>query len=159
MDMGTIKKKLDQNVYTCAQECVDDFRTMFRNCCTYNKPTDVSGCVVTSRIRFIALASPVPQDVVMMSQSIEKLFEQKLQTMPQEVMQLCIFVVGTEPIYFLSCVLCGCQEYEITPGQKGRKGGAKGAGRKPKAAGKAVSLLLPAYQFKCPSPPPPCHSC
>lgn len=42
MDMSTIKKKLEQNVYHCSKECIDDFRLMFTNCYTYNKPTDVS---------------------------------------------------------------------------------------------------------------------
>lgn len=45
MDMGTIKKKLEQNVYHSAKECVQDFRLMFGNCYLYNKPTDVSGVV------------------------------------------------------------------------------------------------------------------
>lgn len=40
--MSTIKKKLEQNIYHCAKECIDDFRLMFNNCYTYNKPTDVS---------------------------------------------------------------------------------------------------------------------
>lgn len=43
--MGTIKKKLEQNVYHSAKECVQDFRLMFGNCYLYNKPTDVSGVV------------------------------------------------------------------------------------------------------------------
>jgi len=42
MDMSTIKKKLEQNAYYCSKECIDDFRLMFTNCYTYNKPTDVS---------------------------------------------------------------------------------------------------------------------
>ena len=45
MDMGTIKKKLEQNVYRTAKECVEDFRLMFSNCYLYNKPTDVSEVV------------------------------------------------------------------------------------------------------------------
>jgi len=42
MDMGTIKKKLEQNVYHSAKECMEDFKLMFSNCYLYNKPTDVS---------------------------------------------------------------------------------------------------------------------
>ena len=42
MDMGTIKKKLENNVYHSGQECIDDFRLMFKNCFIYNKPNDVS---------------------------------------------------------------------------------------------------------------------
>lgn len=41
MDMGIIKKKLEQNTYHSAKECIADFRQMFNNCYTYNKPTDV----------------------------------------------------------------------------------------------------------------------
>lgn len=42
MDLGTIKKKLNQKKYANAQACIDDFRLMFKNCYTYNRPTDVS---------------------------------------------------------------------------------------------------------------------
>ena len=42
MDMGTIKKKLENNVYHSGQECVEDFRLMFKNCFLYNKSSDVS---------------------------------------------------------------------------------------------------------------------
>ena len=45
MDMGTIKKKLEQNVYHSAKECVEDFKLMFSNCYLYNKPTDVRAVV------------------------------------------------------------------------------------------------------------------
>lgn len=46
MDMGIIKKKLEQNTYHSAKECIADFRQMFNNCYTYNKPTDVGQQVV-----------------------------------------------------------------------------------------------------------------
>ena len=42
MDMSKIKKKLENHEYTCSQECIDDFRLMFNNCITYNKPGEVS---------------------------------------------------------------------------------------------------------------------
>lgn len=41
MDMGTIKRKLETTAYYSAKECIADFRQMFNNCYTYNKPTDV----------------------------------------------------------------------------------------------------------------------
>ena len=44
MDMGTIKKKLDSQQYSCAKECIDDFQLMFNNCFTYNQEKDVSDC-------------------------------------------------------------------------------------------------------------------
>lgn len=44
MDMGSIKKKLEQNVYHSSKECIADFKQMFNNCYTYNKTNDVSQC-------------------------------------------------------------------------------------------------------------------
>ncbi|RXN37042.1 bromodomain-containing 2-like isoform X1 [Labeo rohita] len=63
MDMGTIKKRLENNYYRSANECLQDFNTMFTNCYIYNKPTD---------------------DIVLMAQSLEKAFLQKVAQMPQE---------------------------------------------------------------------------
>lgn len=40
--MGAIKKNLENCVYGCAKECIQDYRQMFNNCYLYNKPTDVS---------------------------------------------------------------------------------------------------------------------
>lgn len=37
MDMGTIKKRLENSYYWNAQECIHDFNTMFTNCYIYNK--------------------------------------------------------------------------------------------------------------------------
>ncbi|KAM9239285.1 bromodomain testis-specific protein [Leptosomus discolor] len=63
MDLGTIKKRLEHNYYTKAAECIDDFKTMFLNCYTYNKPGD---------------------DIVIMAQELEKVFVQKTAEMPPE---------------------------------------------------------------------------
>ncbi|CAI9533437.1 unnamed protein product, partial [Staurois parvus] len=63
MDMGTIKKRLENNYYWSALECMQDFNTMFTNCYIYNKPTD---------------------DIVLMAQSLEKSFLQKVAQMPQD---------------------------------------------------------------------------
>ncbi|ODM98442.1 Bromodomain-containing protein 2 [Orchesella cincta] len=38
MDLGTIKKRLENNFYWSAKECLNDFKTMFTNCYVYNKP-------------------------------------------------------------------------------------------------------------------------
>lgn len=40
MDMGTIKRRLENNYYWNAQECIQDFNTMFTNCYIYNKVRD-----------------------------------------------------------------------------------------------------------------------
>lgn len=37
MDMGTIKKRLENSFYRSASECIQDFSTMFTNCYIYNK--------------------------------------------------------------------------------------------------------------------------
>lgn len=57
MDLATIKKRLENNYYWCAKECVEDFNTMFSNCYVYNKPGE---------------------DVVVMAQTLEKLFLTKV---------------------------------------------------------------------------------
>ncbi|XP_066516437.1 bromodomain-containing protein 3-like [Hoplias malabaricus] len=63
MDMGTIKKRLQSGFYKNAQECIQDFNTMFTNCYIYNKPGD---------------------DIVMMAEALEKLFLQMISEMPKE---------------------------------------------------------------------------
>uniref|UniRef100_UPI00358FDFD2 bromodomain-containing protein 2-like n=1 Tax=Myxine glutinosa TaxID=7769 RepID=UPI00358FDFD2 len=67
MDMGTIKKRLESNYYWTANECIQDFNTMFTNCYIYNKPTD---------------------DIVGMTQTLEKHFLQKVVEMPQEEIEM-----------------------------------------------------------------------
>lgn len=57
MDLGTIKKRLENNYYWCADECIADFNAMFNNCYNYNKPGE---------------------DVVVMAQTLEKLFLAKV---------------------------------------------------------------------------------
>ncbi|NXJ85803.1 BRDT protein, partial [Trogon melanurus] len=63
MDLSTIQKRLEHNYYTKAAECIEDFKTMFLNCYTYNKPGD---------------------DIVFMAQELEKVFMQKIAQMPPE---------------------------------------------------------------------------
>lgn len=67
MDLGTIKKRLENNYYWKAQEVIDDFQTMFDNCYIYNKPGE---------------------DVVVMAQSLEKIFKGKLAQMPKEEIRI-----------------------------------------------------------------------
>ncbi|XP_025829032.1 bromodomain-containing protein 3 [Agrilus planipennis] len=63
MDLGTIKKRLDNNYYWSGKECIQDFNTMFTNCYVYNKPGE---------------------DVVVMAQTLEKVFLTKVADMPKE---------------------------------------------------------------------------
>ncbi|XP_067636898.1 homeotic protein female sterile isoform X2 [Eurosta solidaginis] len=67
MDMGTIKKRLENNYYWSAKEAIQDFNTMFSNCYVYNKPGE---------------------DVVVMAQTLEKVFLQKIESMPKDELEL-----------------------------------------------------------------------
>lgn len=67
MDLGTIKKRLENKYYCQAMECIEDLNTMFTNCYVYNRPGD---------------------DIVLMAQALEKLFLQKVAKMPQEEIEL-----------------------------------------------------------------------
>lgn len=85
MDLATIRKRLDNNYYWSGKECIQDFNTMFTNCYVYNKPGE---------------------DVVVMAQTLEKVFLTKVADMPKEE-----YVVEV-PI----------------KGGKGKKGGRTGVG-------------------------------
>lgn len=57
MDMGTIKKRLENNYYRSASECLQDFNTMFTNCYIYNKVSQFVclGKKLFSKLGFILL--------------------------------------------------------------------------------------------------------
>lgn len=59
MDLGTIKKRLENSYYWSGKECIQDFNTMFTNCYVYNKPGE---------------------DVVVMAQTLEKVFLTKVRS-------------------------------------------------------------------------------
>merc|ERR1711978_883907 len=67
MDFGCIKKRLDNNYYWSAKECIKDFNTVFTNCYVYNK---------------------AGEDIVVMAQTLEKLFLTKIASMPKEEQEL-----------------------------------------------------------------------
>merc|ERR1719397_885478 len=67
MDFGTIKKRLDNNYYWSAKECIKDFNTVFTNCYVYNK---------------------AGEDIVVMAQTLEKLFLTKIASMPKEEIEM-----------------------------------------------------------------------
>lgn len=67
MDLGTVKKRLENNFYWSAKECIQDFNTMFTNCYVYNKPGE---------------------DVVVMAQALEKVFLTKMALMPKEEIEI-----------------------------------------------------------------------
>ncbi|XP_034739967.1 bromodomain-containing protein 4-like isoform X3 [Etheostoma cragini] len=73
MDMGTIKKRLENHYYWNAHECIQDFNTMFTNCYIYNKPGD---------------------DIVLMAEALEKVFFQKITQMPQEEKEIAVVTKG-----------------------------------------------------------------
>lgn len=63
MDLGTIKKRLENNYYWSADEAITDFNQMFTNCYLYNKPGE---------------------DITIMAKSLEKFFISKVRTLPAE---------------------------------------------------------------------------
>jgi hypothetical protein len=67
MDFGTIKKRLENNYYYSARECISDFNLVFTNCYVYNK---------------------AGEDIVVMAQTLEKLFLTKMATMPKEEVEV-----------------------------------------------------------------------
>lgn len=76
MDFGTIKKRLDNNYYWSAKECIKDFNTVFTNCYVYNK---------------------AGEDIVVMAQTLEKLFLTKIATMPKEEVEMAVAVTAPPP--------------------------------------------------------------
>ncbi|CAL1569724.1 unnamed protein product [Knipowitschia caucasica] len=67
MDLGSIKKRLENNYYWSAAECMQDINTMFTNCYIYNKPTD---------------------DIVLMALALEKVFLNKVTQMSAREVEL-----------------------------------------------------------------------
>ncbi|XP_043097359.1 bromodomain testis-specific protein isoform X2 [Puntigrus tetrazona] len=67
MDLSTIKKRLENNYYWKAMECIEDFNTMFTNCYVYNRSGD---------------------DIVLMAQALEKLFLEKVAKIPQDEFEI-----------------------------------------------------------------------
>ncbi|XP_057193344.1 bromodomain testis-specific protein isoform X2 [Triplophysa rosa] len=72
MDLGTVKKRLENSYYWKAMECVEDFNTMFTNCYVYNRPGD---------------------DIVLMAQALEKLFLEKVAQMPQDEFEVSALTI------------------------------------------------------------------
>ena len=67
MDLGTIKKRLENKYYWSAKECIQDFNNMFTNCYVYNKPGE---------------------DVVLMAQTLEKIFLTRVASMPKDEIEV-----------------------------------------------------------------------
>lgn len=67
MDLGTVKKRLENNYYWSASEAIEDFTTMFNNCYMYNK---------------------AGEDVVVMATSLEKAFQAKLALLPKDEIEI-----------------------------------------------------------------------
>uniref|UniRef100_A0A4W5LJ96 Bromodomain testis associated n=1 Tax=Hucho hucho TaxID=62062 RepID=A0A4W5LJ96_9TELE len=74
MDLSTIKKRLQNNYYWKAMECIQDFNKLFTNCYVYNRPGD---------------------DIVLMAQALEKIFLQRVAEMPQEETEISALTTKT----------------------------------------------------------------
>lgn len=109
MDLGTIKKRLENNYYWSAKECIQDFNTMFTNCYVYNKPGE---------------------DVVVMAQTLEKLFLTKVRMRELQYSASIMQVISALWLYvcFMAIKVAGMfkEEIELDPpppkGPKGKKG-------------------------------------
>lgn len=64
MDLGTVKRRLENNYYWSGKEAIQDINTMFSNCYTYNK---------------------AGEDVVVMAQALEKLFLTKVRKKERKI--------------------------------------------------------------------------
>eukprot|EP00092_Neocalanus_flemingeri_P006367 GFUD01006855.1.p1 GENE.GFUD01006855.1~~GFUD01006855.1.p1 ORF type:complete len:1256 (-),score=208.17 GFUD01006855.1:108-3875(-) len=60
MDLGTIRKRLNNKYYWSSKECNEDINLVFRNCLIYNKPD---------------------QDIVLMGKTLAQVFESKIELM------------------------------------------------------------------------------
>ncbi|XP_024277757.1 bromodomain testis-specific protein isoform X5 [Oncorhynchus tshawytscha] len=74
MDLSTIRKRLQNNYYCKALECIQDFNKLFTNCYVYNRPGD---------------------DIVLMAQALEKIFLQRVAEMPQEETEISAITTKT----------------------------------------------------------------
>lgn len=95
MDLGTIKKRLENNYYWSATECLQDFNTMFTNCYIYNRvrsrwnvpvppPHSLPPVRLTSHTASLFVRQPT-DDIVLMALALEKVFLQKVAAMvPKE---------------------------------------------------------------------------
>lgn len=98
MDMGTIKKRLENSYYWNAQECIQDFNTMFTNCYIYNKVTKwfqqcrplLVGLHLQSKKQTPCLPLQPADDIVLMAKALEKAFLQKVSEMPQEEIEIVV---------------------------------------------------------------------
>ena len=93
MDFGTIKKRLEHNYYQSAKECIKDFNTVFTNCYVYNK---------------------AGEDIVVMAQTLEKLFLTKIATMPKEEAEVAP-APKVRIFKFISLTLTNLKLYLLTP--------------------------------------------
>lgn len=76
MDLGSVKKRLENNYYWTAKEAIEDINTMFENCYVYNKEGE---------------------DVVVMAQTLEKVFLTKLALMPKVETEIEVPTPGKKP--------------------------------------------------------------
>lgn len=112
MDMGTIKRRLENSFYWNAQECIHDFNTMFTNCYIYNKVRNGSldlKSLLTSCCSLQQLKKkPQPfetrlcfqpgDDIVLMAEALEKHFLQMITQMPQEEKEISVVAKGRRGI-------------------------------------------------------------
>lgn len=61
--MGTIKKRLENSYYCNAQECIQDFNTMFTNCYIYNKVWRLFFFLLVSQFQALKVQTMMASDL------------------------------------------------------------------------------------------------
>merc|ERR1719244_1175313 len=143
MDFGTIKKRLDNNYYWSAKECIKDFNTVFTNCYVYNK---------------------AGEDIVVMAQTLEKLFLTKIASMPKEETESNPAagvkddkskkkVVGPTPPAAAPGTARPVRSMSVTSSTS--DGGAPVESAPPSTTTTPTTLVAPPQETQPPTPPPP----
>ncbi len=98
MDLSTVKKRLENNYYWKAMECVEDFNTLFTNCYMYNRVRTLPLLFYIMLLRiedstfgfklFLCVWFQPGDDIVLMAQGLEKLFLEKVAKMPQDEFEI-----------------------------------------------------------------------
>lgn len=135
MDMGTIRKRLENNYYWNAQECIHDFNTMFTNCYIYNKSGD---------------------DIVLMAEALEKLFLQKITEMPQEEIEIAVLTKGRRGGRRESALITKSDSGQdsSSPSTTPHTLGFSSSSATPQTHATPTSQVLPPLPLAQPQPPP-----
>ena len=110
MDLGTIKKRLDNGYYVSAAECLNDLKTMFANCFFYNIPNQ-DGSI---------------NEVFTAGKELEKSILLKLKDLPEteedvDSLKKCkIYFIARHENFWVGCGIVSTNSFSILAATKGR---------------------------------------